>query len=41
MEKMLKKDVKFQWDKQCQKRLDAHKKNMVSNPILVFPDWQK
>ena len=37
MEKLLKKDVKFQWNEQCQESLYVLKDNMVSSPILVFP----
>jgi hypothetical protein len=38
MEKLLKKDTKFQWNESCQKGLDTLKENMVTTPILVFPD---
>ena len=41
MEKLLKKDVTFCWNEECQKRLDVLKENMVITPILVFPDWKK
>ena len=41
MENLLKKDVKFQWTKNCQESLDTLKKNMVIVPILVFPYWKK
>ena len=36
MEKLLKKHVKLQWNKECQKILDILKENMVSAPILFF-----
>ena len=39
MEKLLKKDVKFQWSEQCQEILDVLK--MVTATILVFPDQKK
>jgi hypothetical protein len=39
MEKLLKKDTKFQWNEECQRGLDTLKENMVTTPILVFPDW--
>ena len=35
MEKLLKKDVKFQWSEQCQESLDVLNKNMITTPILV------
>lgn len=41
MEKILKKDVTFCWDEECQQSLDVLKENMVTSPILVFPDWKK
>jgi hypothetical protein len=41
MEKMLRKDTKFQWNDDCQHGLDMLKENMVTAPILVFPDWEK
>ena len=41
MEKLLKKDVKFQWTKNCQESLDILKNKMVTTPILVFPHWKK
>jgi hypothetical protein len=41
MEKLLKKDTKFQWNEECQCRLDTLKEKMVITPILVFPDWEK
>ena len=41
MEKLLKKDVKFLWNEECQKSLDTFKEKMVTTPILVFPDWTK
>jgi hypothetical protein len=41
MEKLLKKDIKFQWNEECQQRLNTLKENMVTMPILVFVDWEK
>ena len=40
MEKLLIKDNKFQWNQDCQHRLDTLKEKMVATPILVFPDWE-
>jgi hypothetical protein len=41
MEKLLRKDTKYQWNDECQHSLDTLKEKMVSAPILVFPDWEK
>ena len=41
MEKLLNKDIKFQWNEQCQESMYALKNNMVRTPILVFPYWKK
>jgi hypothetical protein len=41
MEKLLNKDTRFQWNEDCQQGLDTSTKNMVTTPILVFPDWEK
>jgi hypothetical protein len=41
MEKLLRKDSKFQWNEDCQRGLDTLKEKMVTTPILVFPDWEK
>ena len=41
MEKLLKKDIKFQWNEECQQSLDTLKEKMVTAPILVFPYWNK
>jgi hypothetical protein len=41
MEKLLRKDTKFQWNEDCQHGLDMMKENMVTMPILVFTDWEK
>jgi hypothetical protein len=40
MEKLLKKDTRFQWNEDCQQGLDTIKENMVTTPILVFPYWE-
>jgi hypothetical protein len=40
MEKLLKKDTKFQWNEDCQQGLDTLKEKMVTTPILVFPYWE-
>jgi hypothetical protein len=41
MEKLLKKDIKSQWNDECQQILDILKEKMVTTPIMVFPDWSK
>jgi hypothetical protein len=41
MEKLLRKDNKFQWNEDCQRRLDTLKEKMVIAPMIVFPDWEK
>jgi hypothetical protein len=41
MEKLLRKDTKYQWNDECQHDLDTLKEKMVTAPILVFPDWEK
>jgi hypothetical protein len=40
MEKLLKKDTKYQWNDEFQRSLDILKEKMVV-PILVFPYWDK
>jgi hypothetical protein len=41
MEKILNKYIIFQWNEDCQQGLDTLKENMVTTPILVFPDLEK
>jgi hypothetical protein len=41
MEKLLRKDTKFQWNDECQHDLDTLKENMVTTLILVFLEWEK
>jgi hypothetical protein len=38
MEKLLKKDYQFGWTYECHQSFDTLKQNMVTAPILVFPD---
>ena len=38
MEKLLKRDEKFEWTQECQCSLDILKEKMVTTLILVFPD---
>jgi hypothetical protein len=40
MEKLLRKDTKFQWNDDCQHGLDMLKEKMVTVPTPVFPDWE-
>jgi hypothetical protein len=41
MEKLLKKELKFQWDEDCQRGLDIVKRKLVTVSILIFLDWNK
>ena len=41
IEKLLKRDVKYEWNEECQKSLDVLKEKMVTASILVFPYWKK
>jgi hypothetical protein len=41
MEKLLKMDIKFEWNDECQQSMDILKDKMVTTPILVFLDWSK
>jgi hypothetical protein len=41
MEKLLRKDTKYQWNDECQHGHDTLKEKMVTSPILVFLDWEK
>jgi hypothetical protein len=41
MEKLLKKDIKYQWNEEFQQSLDILKETMVTMQILVFPYWSK
>eukprot|EP00253_Pinus_taeda_P004232 PITA_04232 len=41
MEKLLKKDMTFYWDEECQPSMDVLKEKMATAPILVFPESKK
>lgn len=41
MEKLLKKDVSFFWDEECQKNFELLKENTVTTAILIFSDLTK
>jgi hypothetical protein len=41
LENLLKKEVKFQWNEECQKSLDTLKQKLVTASILIFPDWKE
>ena len=41
MEKLLKKDVAYEWTQECQGIFNTLKAKMASIPILVFPVWNK
>jgi hypothetical protein len=40
MDKLLRKDNKFQSNEDCQCRLNTLKEKMVTTPIFVFPNWE-
>lgn len=40
MGKLLKKDITFCWNEDCNKSLDVLKEKIVTALILVFPDWK-
>jgi len=39
MEKLLKKDATYCWNKECNESLELLKEKMASAPILTFPKW--
>jgi hypothetical protein len=41
MEIFLKKEIKFQWNEECQEGLDNWKYKLVTTPILIFSYWKK
>jgi hypothetical protein len=41
MEKLLKKNTKYQWNGECQQSLDILKEKIVAAPNLEFPYWEK
>ena len=41
MEKLLRKDAKFEWNENCQESLDKLKGKMAIAPIFKFPNWKK
>ena len=41
VEKLLKKDVSYQWTQECQGSFDTLKAKMASTPILIFPNSNK
>jgi hypothetical protein len=41
MENLLRKDMKFHWNDECQHGLDTLKENMFTILILVFLEWEK
>jgi hypothetical protein len=40
MEKLLMKEVKFQWNDDCKKGMDTLKQRLVTVSILIFPYWK-
>ena len=41
LENLLKKEVNFQLNEECQQSLETLKKKLVTTSILVFPGWKK
>ena len=41
MEKLLKKDARFEWNENYEESLDKLKKKMATAAILIFLDWKK
>ena len=41
MDKLSKKDIKFQWNEQCQESPDVLNNKMFTMHILDFPNWKK
>ena len=39
--RLLKKDVKFDFDESCKATFDEIKSRLVTSPIIVTPDWNK
>ena len=36
--KLLKKNVRFEWSKECQKSMDELKRRLTTTPVLILPD---
>jgi len=41
LEKLLRNDIKYIWNLECQEVLDMLKDKLVMTPILIFPYWDK
>ena len=41
MRKLVKKDAKFIWTKECQEELDDIKSALTNDPVMAFPDWTR
>jgi hypothetical protein len=41
IEKLLNKDIKYQWNDECQQSLGILKEKIVTTPIIVLPCWTK
>ena len=37
--RLTRKDIKFEWTQECQKAFDHLKQQLISEPILKFPDF--
>jgi hypothetical protein len=41
MQRLMCKDIKYEWTSECQHDFNTMKKKLVTAPILIFPDWSK
>jgi hypothetical protein len=41
LERLLRKDIKYEWTSECQQAFDTLKEKLVTAPILIFSDWSK
>jgi sugar phosphate isomerase/epimerase len=41
LERLLHKDIKYEWTSECQQDFNTLKEKLVTAPILIFPDWSK
>src|SRR5262245_42201712 len=41
MTRLLKKEIEFEWNKDCEKALKRLKEKLINYPILRYPDFKK
>lgn len=39
--RLLKKDIKYEWNEECQKAFDLMKVKLTTPPLLIYPDFEK